>query len=126
MGRKSSHVWRCLSGLATLGPDPGGGAQSPNHASLIDPTLGNESCTADTWCTKSGFRFRLTAVCKQRLCKEFVIVGTPAGSSTGGRSFCSTSDGVVRFKSGAPLTSPVSLSQLPGVAAAKSEMSQPP
>ena len=92
--------------LATLGPGPyGTGAESAERAGLIDATLGNPSCTAGSWCTKSGFRFRLTAVCKQEVCKEFVAVGTPLASSTGTRSFCSTSDGVIRFKAGEPLTS---------------------
>jgi len=98
--------------LATLGPSLGGtGAESAEHASLIDATLGNVSCTAGTWCTKFGFRFRVTAVCKQNLCKEFVVVGTPVTSDEGTRSFCSTSDAVVRFKTGPPLTSPLSASE---------------
>ena len=98
--------------LATLGPDPRGpNAQSADHAALLNETLANESCTADAWCTKSGFQFRLTAVCKQQLCKEFVVIATPVNSNTGGRSFCSTSDGVIRFKTSPPLTSPVSVSE---------------
>ena len=98
--------------LATLGPSPrGSGADSAEHASLIDATLGNASCTAGAWCTKSGFRFRITAVCKQNLCKEFVVVGTPVASDAGTRSFCSTSDAVLRFKTGLPLTLPVSASE---------------
>ncbi len=98
--------------LATLGPNPRGtNAGSADHASIIDATLGNASCTAGTWCTKSGFRFSVTAVCEQHLCKEFVVVGTPVTSNAGGRSFCSTSDAVIRFSSGPPLTSPVNVSE---------------
>ena len=98
--------------LATLGPDPRGpNAQSADHASLLNETLANESCTADDWCSKSGFQFRLTAVCKQQLCEEFVVVATPVDSNTGGRSFCSISDLVIRFKTGPPLTSAVSVSE---------------
>jgi hypothetical protein len=98
--------------LATLGPNPRGtNAESADHASFIESTLGNASCTAGTWCTKSGFRFTVTAVCKQRLCKEFVAVGTPVSSDTGGRNFCSTSDGVIRFNTGPPLTSPIDVSE---------------
>jgi len=96
--------------LAALGPDPRGpAAESPSHAGLIDATLGNASCTASTWCTKSGFRFSLTAVCKQKPCKEFVVVATPVTTSTGARNFCSTADGVVRYRSGPPLTSTVTV-----------------
>jgi type IV pilus assembly protein PilA len=98
--------------LATLGPDPGGaGTSSAEHASLIDATLGNASCTAGAWCTKSGFQFSITAVCQKQRCEEFVVVGTPVSSSTGTRSFCSTSDAVVRYKPGDPLSSPVSVSE---------------
>ncbi|HYA95500.1 MAG TPA: hypothetical protein VEC95_04435, partial [Terriglobales bacterium] len=94
--------------LATLGPDPRRpGATSAEHAGLIDPTLGAASCTAGAWCTKSGFRFSLTAVCKQKPCKEFVVVATPVTTSTGARNFCSTSDGVVRSQRDRPLTTAV-------------------
>ena len=100
--------------LASLGPDPRGpGYQSPQHASLIDATLGNPSCTTGAWCSKTGYNFRLTADCRlaAQVCKEFVAVASPMSSSTGTRTFCSTSDGVVRFKVGPPLTSPVTPSE---------------
>jgi TonB family protein len=98
--------------LATLGfPPDGGTTPSPDHASLIDATLGNATCTAGTWCTKSGFRFSVAAVCQTPRCEQFVVVGTPVSSSTGTRSFCSTSDAIVRTKNGPPLTSPVTVSE---------------
>lgn len=98
--------------LATLGPDPRGpGHSSPDHASVIDATLGNASCTASAWCTKTGYQFRMTAVCKSTKCDEYVVVGTPVGSNTGTRSFCSTSDGVVRFKMGPAMISPIGVSE---------------
>lgn len=96
--------------LASLGPDPRGPRfHSPEHASFIDATLGNASCTPGAWCSKSGYNFRLTTDCRLagQVCKEFVAVATPMSSSTGTRSFCSTSDGVVRYKFGPPLTSPI-------------------
>ena len=96
--------------LASLGPDPRGtGSSSVDHAGVIDATLGNASCTAGTWCTKSGYQFSITAVCKKQRCEEYVVVGTPIGSNSGTRNLCSTSDGVVRYRSGPPLTSPVSV-----------------
>jgi hypothetical protein len=99
------------SDLAALGRNPGGtGIKSPNHAGFIDD-LGDETCRTGSWCTKNGFRFIIAAVCQQRLCKEFVVVGTPLSSGTGGKSFCSISDGVIRFKAGPPLTSPLSVSE---------------
>ncbi|HZW79357.1 MAG TPA: hypothetical protein VFF50_02695 [Candidatus Deferrimicrobiaceae bacterium] len=100
--------------LATLGPDPRGTSyQSPEHASFIDAALGNASCTSGAWCSKSGYNFRLTADCTPAApaCTEFVVVGTPLTSSTGTRSFCSTSDGVVRYRFGPPLRSPIATSE---------------
>jgi len=98
--------------LASLGPDPRGtGSSSVDHASVIDATLGNASCTAGTWCTKSGYQFSITAVCKKQRCEEYVVVGTPISSNSGTRNLCSTSDGVVRYRSGPPLTSPVSVAE---------------
>ena len=98
--------------LASLGPDPRGtGSSSVDHAGVIDATLGNASCTAGTWCTKSGYQFSITAVCKKQRCEEYVVVGTPIGSNSGTRNLCSTSDGVVRYRSGPPLTSPVSVAE---------------
>lgn len=95
--------------LATLGTDPRGPtAGTVDRAGLINETLANDSCTADAWCTKSGYQFRVTAVCKQQVCKEYVVVATPVDSNTGTRSFCSTSDGVIRYKQGQPLSTSVS------------------
>jgi hypothetical protein len=98
--------------LAAFGTDrrrPGAG--SADHAALLDETLANETCTSDAWCTKSGFQFRVTSFCKQHLCKEYVVLATPVDSNTGIRSFCSTSDGVIHFKPGPPLTSPLTVSE---------------
>ncbi len=98
--------------LATLGPDPKNpSAATESHASFIDATLGDASCTEDAWCTKSGFQFRIVAMCKQRPCNEYVVVGTPVSTNTGLRSFCSTSDAVVRSETGPPLKSPISASE---------------
>jgi type IV pilus assembly protein PilA len=98
--------------LATLGSDPRNPtAESPEHANFIDASLANEACTADAWCTKSGFRFRVTAVCKQHRCEDYVVVATPVDTNTGGKNFCSISDAIVRFKTGPPLTSPVTISE---------------
>src|SRR5579864_5960672 len=94
--------------LASLGPDPGRAtAPSPQHASVIDSALGNESCTAGAWCVKSGYRFTITTACKLQKCREYVVTATPVNSGTGMRNLCSTSDAVVRFQLGPPLTSPV-------------------
>jgi type II secretory pathway pseudopilin PulG len=96
--------------FARLGPDPAGSKQpTASHADLIDSALGNAGCTAGTWCAKAGYRFSLKAVCIAERCGEYVVVATPESSGTGTRSFCSTSDAVVRFRIGEPLPSPVSV-----------------
>jgi hypothetical protein len=98
--------------LASLGPDPRQPtAESPDHANLINETLGDASCTGAAWCTKSGYQFRIAAACKLHPCKEYVVVATPVNANTGTRSFCSTSDGVIHFKAGPPLTAPVNVSE---------------
>jgi len=98
--------------FATLGPDPRGtGYESSHHAGLIDTELGNSTCTVGAWCAKAGFRFMLRAMCLQEKCLNYVVVGTPVEGNEATRSFCSISDGVVRYKIGPPLSGPVSVSQ---------------
>jgi hypothetical protein len=94
------------------GPDPRQPeATSPDHANFMNETLGNAICAGAAWCTKSGYQFRLTVVCKLRVCKECVVVATPIDANTGTRSLCSTADGVIRYKVGPPMTAPVSVSE---------------
>jgi len=98
--------------LASLGPDPRGvTTSSAEHASLIDATLGSATCTAGSWCTKSGYQFRISAICGFQRCQNYVVVATPVSSSTGTRNFCSTSNGVIRYKLGEPLTVPVTAAE---------------
>jgi hypothetical protein len=85
--------------LATLGIDPQNPkAETPDHAGLLDETLGNQSCTGDASCTRNGYHFRVKAVCKLHKCDEYVAVATPVNDNTGIRSFCSISDGIIRYK----------------------------
>ena len=94
--------------LATLGPDPNGSNQtSPQHAAVIDSTLGDPSCTAGNWCVKSGYRFTIASACKLQRCPDYVVTATPVSTGTGTRSFCSTSEALVRFHLGPPLSAPV-------------------
>jgi type IV pilus assembly protein PilA len=98
--------------LGTLGPDPHNPkAESSDHAGLLDDTLGNESCTGDAWCTKSGYHFRVKAICKLHKCGEYVAVAAPINDNTGVRSFCSTSDGIIRYRTGPAPTVPVTVSE---------------
>lgn len=85
--------------LAMLGPDPQNpGRLSSQHAGLVDESIGGPTCSGVTWCEKSGYQFKMTAVCTAIKCNEYVVVGIPLNSNTGAKNFCSTSDGVVRFK----------------------------
>ncbi len=86
-------------------------AISSDHAGLLDESLASATCTGDAWCTKSGYHFRVKAVCLQHQCVDYVVVATPADNNTGARSFCSTSTGVIRYKSGSPLTAPISVAE---------------
>ena len=97
--------------LATLGRNPNGPSYTADYAALLDESVANPACTTGAWCTKSGFRFTLSGTCSGQKCSDFVAVGTPVAANTGTRSFCATSDGVIRFKTGAPLSSPVSASE---------------
>jgi hypothetical protein len=100
------------SSLVSLGSNPRDPkALSPDHAGLIDPSLSGENCAADGWCTKFGYRFHTAAICKQRPCSEFVSMATPVDTNAGTRSFCSTSDGIIRFRSGALIIAPLTAAQ---------------
>jgi hypothetical protein len=91
--------------LATLGPGASGscpGEASQEHACLLNDTLG---CSRP-WCVKNGYRFRLSANCAQNgKCDDYLVVAVPeAIGRTGIKSFCSTSDAVIRTKTGVSLT----------------------
>jgi type IV pilus assembly protein PilA len=104
--------WGYAPDLAALGTPPGSPkAISPQHAGFLDETLGNKSCTGEAWCVKSGYHFRVRAICKLHKCDEYVTVATPANDNSGVRSFCSTSDGIIRYKTGSPVTLPVSVAE---------------
>jgi type IV pilus assembly protein PilA len=98
--------------LAALGIDPRSPkSESAEHAGLLDENLGNESCTGDAWCTKSGYHFRVRAICKLHKCDAYLTVATPANDNTGVRSFCSTSDGIIRYRTGSSSTVPATVSE---------------
>lgn len=92
--------------LATLGTDPSQRSPSFAHAGLLDNPLGNVACTGASWCEFSGYRFMLRGSCASGRCRDFVIAATPVTANTGNRSFCSTSDGVIRYQLASPLSIP--------------------
>jgi len=98
--------------LATLGPGTATGcsSQGPSaqHACLIDSALGSARCTTGKWCAKNGYNFTIVGVCpSEGSCTDYIVTATPLGTSTEGKSFCSTNDAVVRYKTGPPLRGPV-------------------
>ena len=98
--------------LASLGLDPmHPDVVSPKHAGLVDSLLAKPTCTAGTWCEKSGYKFTFSPVCPKLLCQEFVAIATPVAAAAGTKNFCATSDGVARFKVEAPLIAPLLPSQ---------------
>ena len=85
--------------LASLGVDPSApDSYTPKHAGLLDMSLAKPECKVGTWCEKSGYNFTFGQACPRLLCQEFVAIATPISTSTGGRSFCATSEGVIRFR----------------------------
>ena len=92
--------------LAVMGPgaDCDGNHPSAAHACLLDEKLG---CSG-VWCIKSGYRFHVAAACTSSTCSDYVAVATPVSDATGSKSYCSTSDAVVRTHTGPPLEAPIS------------------
>ncbi len=90
--------------LAVLGPGSSGqcSQRTADNACLIDGTLGNAGCTSGVWCTKGAYRYSIRSACtaEEGACKEYVIVATPTSPAVGTKSFCSTSDAVVRHHFG--------------------------
>jgi hypothetical protein len=97
--------------LASLGGSPNQRTPSATHALLLDSTLACPAGTTGSWCTKSGYKFTVHASCMQGQCFQYVVVATPESSSSGQRSFCSTKEGVIRFKAGPPVTSAISATE---------------
>jgi hypothetical protein len=90
--------------LATLGSGPGGTCvPSATSACLLDATLG---CSSN-WCVKDAYKYNVTATGSPTP-NEFVVTATPVSSGTGSKSYCSTSDSIVRSQYGV-VSDPVSV-----------------
>lgn len=109
--------------LATLGPGSSASCSgaTADHACLLDNRLGGSTCTAGTWCTKYDYKFSMS---REGNCPaatgsqensgnecNYVVVATPVSTATGKRSFCSTSDGVIRNRYGLPLSRPIDVEE---------------
>jgi type II secretory pathway pseudopilin PulG len=100
--------------LAALGQGNGNCSRdnaTPEHACLVDEALGNGSCTSGKWCEKNGYKFSVRSVCLQGQCPSYVVTAVPASPQAGGKSYCSTSDAVVRTSSGAAPATPLTVAE---------------
>jgi type IV pilus assembly protein PilA len=98
--------------LDTLARGTRGTAPQPTGiADLLTDSVTGEHCSPNGWCLWDGFRFKIAAACTQRLCKDYAVLAVPADTNAGARNFCSTSDGTIRSKPGAPLSGPLSASE---------------
>lgn len=85
--------------LAALGPAANPPLkESPEHSALLNEKLAGADCTGNAWCENSGYRFQVVSVCKLNKCAEYVSFAAPANENTGARTFCSSSDGVIRYQ----------------------------
>jgi type IV pilus assembly protein PilA len=87
--------------LAALGPAAKPPLkESPEHSALLNEKLAGADCTGNARCENSGYRFQVVSVCKLNKCSEYVSFAAPANENTGARTFCSSSDGVIRYQIG--------------------------
>jgi type II secretory pathway pseudopilin PulG len=87
--------------LASLGPVSNPGTkESADHAGFLDEKLAGANCIGVVPCENSGYQFRVISVCKLNKCTEYVSFAAPANENSGTRTFCSTSDAVIRYKIG--------------------------
>ena len=96
--------------LAAMGPgasDCSGNNANAAHACLLDDKVGNASCIAGKWCERNGYRYSIRSICTPTSCSSYVVTATPISESTGGKSFCSTTDAVVRSHTGPPVAEPL-------------------
>lgn len=100
--------------VAYYGANPQKGFARDLAALHIDPALTSAACAAGKWCQEGGYQFTVITTCRQQGCKEFVAIATPVSLNTGTRTFCSTSDAVIRYSVGSPLTVPVSATECKG------------
>ncbi len=74
----------------------------------IDRQLSRNYCQTGTWCIKNKYKYSLTGFCNvDGLCKDYVIVATPLDGNVATRSFCSTSDAVIRSRRDTVLSEPL-------------------
>ena len=106
--------------LASLGPGPDAkctGGSTSAHACIIDAVLGNSTCTGTNWCIQAGYKFNIQGICANGKCTDFVISAAPIDTPNGSRTFCATSDSIVRSESSMLGSAPLSLQQCQALSA---------
>jgi type II secretory pathway pseudopilin PulG len=99
--------------LASMGPGSGDcrdqSYPTDQHACLLDSVLAHELCIGTNWCSKSGYQFAVIGICEENQpCSGYVTTAVPIKpGNTGDRSFCATSDAIVRVKRGTPPAAPI-------------------
>jgi type IV pilus assembly protein PilA len=98
------------SDLATLGPGDSGSCSegTVEHACLLDNIVAGSRCTTGQWCAKAGYNYSVSGVCNSAgVCSNYVVTAIPTVfGSTGQKSFCSTSDSVIRVRSSGSSSTP--------------------
>ena len=94
--------------LEALGPGVSGqcaaGGGTESAACLIDRSLSSGS--------RDGFRYNVTAFCgSDDVCTDYIVTATPVNDNTGTKSYCSTSDAVVRYQRGARASLPTTVDE---------------
>jgi hypothetical protein len=102
--------------LATLGPGAATCQGEPNqrNACIIDDArFACPTGTTGAWCIKDGYRFSivLPAHSGSNAAQDYVVTATPVNSGAGQRNYCSTSDMLVRYHRGSPLSAPLQSSE---------------
>jgi len=96
-------------GLAQLGPGAAVcGVPSSTNGCMVDFVLGCAAGAPGGFCPKDNYNYAITGLPAAAPFTDFVIFATPQGANLGLTDYCSTSDGVVRWKASAnPPPSPL-------------------
>jgi hypothetical protein len=101
--------------LASLGPGSATCKGEPDQRAaciLDDAGLACPTGTTGAWCFKGGYRFSIVLPAHSgSTAQDYVVTATPVNSSSGQRSYCSTSDMLVRYHRGSPLSAPLHSSE---------------
>jgi type IV pilus assembly protein PilA len=93
--------------LSTLGPGPSGNCANSEgteeHACMLNGFVGAARCVDGVWCfnRQHTYMYMMNAVCSEGTCSDYMILAAPVNpGTTGSKSFCSTSDAIIRVGPG--------------------------